>query len=230
MKTALVFGSTGFIGSQLVRGLLDSPDYARVIAVARRPPALSDPQLSVLIGDLDTLPQLAPQLVADEIFIALGTTRRLTPDQAAYYRIDHDYPVTAAAIARQNGARAVFVVTAVGADATSGVFYVRTKGEVERDIIALDFDETHIFRPSMIMGERTERRQVERLIIAAWRIVDPLLRGPIDRYHGISAGEIAQAMIEAARSGATKLRIYHWREMMTLLPGRRRPDQEASRP
>jgi len=217
LKTALVFGATGLIGSLLVRGLLASPDYARVIAVARRPLTLSDPRLTVLIGDLDALPALAPQLVADEVFIALGTTRAKTPDEAAYYRIDHDYPVQAARIARQNGAQAVLLVSAVGANAASGQFYLRTKGEAERDIIALDFDKTHIFRPSMIMGERAERRPVERLLVAAARVVNPLLRGAADRYRGIDADAVAQAMIAAAQTDATKLRIYHWKDMTALL-------------
>ncbi|MDI5944121.1 hypothetical protein QLR68_39510, partial [Micromonospora sp. DH15] len=132
------------------------------------PLALNHPKLTVLIGDLASLPALKPQLVADEIFIALGTTRRHTPDEAEYYKIDHDYPLRAAEIAKANGARSVFLVTAVGANPGSGVFYVRTKGEVERDIRALNFDHTHIFRPSMILGERDEDRPRERLFVAIW--------------------------------------------------------------
>jgi len=221
MKTALVFGATGLIGAQLLRGLLDCPDYAKVIAVARRPLPLRDPRLTVLIGDREALPALAPQLVADEVFIALGTTRKQTPDEAAYYRIDHDYPVEAARIARQNGARAVFLVTAVGAKAASGQFYLRTKGETERDVIALGFDATHIFRPSMLMGDRAEHRPLERLFIALAHLVNPLLRGAADRFRGIDAADVADAMLAAARSDAAGLRIYHWREMMALLSSRR---------
>ena len=219
MKTALIFGSTGFIGSHLLRDLLDSPDYAQVTAVVRKPLTLNHPKLTVLIGDLATLPALAAQLVADEVFIALGTTRKHTPDEAEYYRIDHDYPVLAAKIAKQNGARAVFLVTAVGANASSGLFYIRTKGEVERDLMALDFAHTHIFRLSMILGQRTEDRPLERLLIAAWGVLNPLLLGPADRYRGLTGGEIARAMMLAAQRQAQKVRIYHWKEMATLLRG-----------
>jgi len=217
MTTALLFGATGLIGAHLLRGLLASPDYTQVIAVTRRPLTLNHPKLTVLIGDADSLPALAPRLVADEVFIALGTTRAQTPDEAAYYRIDHDYPVEAARIARHNGARAVLLVTAVGAKAASGQFYLRTKGETERDVTALQFGATHIFRPSMLMGERAEHRPVERLFIALAHIVNPVLLGPADRFRGIDAADVAQAMIAAARSGATGLRIHHWREMMALL-------------
>jgi uncharacterized protein YbjT (DUF2867 family) len=217
MKKAIVFGSTGFIGSHLLRDLLDGPDYAQVIAVVRKPLTLSHPKLTVLIGDLASLPALKPQLAADEIFIALGTTRKHTPDQAEYYKIDHDYPVLAAEIARANGARSVFLVTAVGANAKSGVVYIRTKGEVERDILALGFDHTHIFRPSMILGQRDEDRPRERLLIAAWGALNPLLLGPADRYRGLTGGEIAHAMANAARHQTEKVRIYHWKEMAALL-------------
>lgn len=217
MTTAIVFGATGFIGSFLLRELLDDPAYTGVIAVARKPLALSHPKLTTLIGDLGTLPALGPQLVADEVFIALGTTRKHTPDEAEYYKIDHDYPVLAARIARDNGTRSVFVVTAVGANAASGVFYIRTKGEIERDIIALGFDHTHIFRPSMIMGQRAEDRPRERLFIAAWALLNPLLMGSADRYRGLTGGEIATAMHRAARRQTEKVRIYHWKEMAALL-------------
>jgi uncharacterized protein YbjT (DUF2867 family) len=217
MKKAIVFGATGFIGSHLLRDLLDGADYAQVIAVVRKPLTLSHPKLTVLIGDLASLPALKPQLVADEIFIALGTTRKHTPDEAEYYKIDHDYPVLAAEIARANGARSVFLVTAVGANAKSGVFYIRTKGEVERDILALGFDHTHIFRPSMILGQRDEDRPRERLLIAAWGVLNPLLLGPADRYRGLTGEEIARAMANAARHQTEKVRIYHWKEMAALL-------------
>jgi uncharacterized protein YbjT (DUF2867 family) len=217
MKKAIVFGATGFIGSHLLRDLLDGADCAQVIAVVRKPLTLSHPKLTVLIGDLAYLPALKPQLVADEIFIALGTTRKHTPDEAEYYKIDHDYPVLAAEIARANGARSVFLVTAVGANAKSGVFYIRTKGEVERDILALGFDHTHIFRPSMILGQRDEDRPRERLLIAAWGVLNPLLLGPADRYRGLTGEEIARAMANAARHQTEKVRIYHWKEMAALL-------------
>ena len=217
MKKAIVFGATGFIGSHLLRDLLDGPDYAQVIAVVRKPLTLSDPKLTALIGDLASLPALKPQLVADEIFIALGTTRKHTSDEAEYYKIDHDYPVLAAEIAKANGARSVFLVTAVGANAKSGVFYIQTKGEVERDILALDFDHTHILRPSMILGQRDEDRPRERLIIAAWNVINPLLVGPADRYRGLTGEEIARAMAKAAQHQTEKVRICHWKEMAALL-------------
>jgi len=217
MKTAILFGATGFIGSHLLHDLVNSPDYSRVIAVARKQLAVSHPKLTVLTGDLASLPALKPQLVADEIFIALGTTRKHTPNETEYYKIDHDYPLLAAGIAKANGARSVFLVTAVGANAASSVFYVRTKGEVERDILALDFEHTHIFRPSMILGERDEDRPRERLIVAVWNVINPLLVGPVSPYRGLTGNDIAHAIAKAARHQTEKVRIYQWKEMTALL-------------
>ena len=93
MKKALVFGATGFVGSMLLRDLLASPDYDRVTIVVRRDPGLSHAKLVTLVGDLDSLPALADRFIADDVFIALGTTKKKVPDEAAYRRVDHDYPV-----------------------------------------------------------------------------------------------------------------------------------------
>jgi uncharacterized protein YbjT (DUF2867 family) len=171
----------------------------------------------MLTGDYASLPELKGQLVADDVFIALGTTKDKTPDRKLYYQIDHDYPVLAATIARENGATSVFMVTAVGANPASNVFYIKTKGEVERDVIALDFPHTHIFRPSMIMGNRNENRPTERIFIKVWKMLNPLLIGPLNKFKGIDAKDIAKAMNNAAMGPSPKLKIYQWKEMKELI-------------
>src|ERR1022692_916405 len=165
MKKAVLFGASGFIGSFLLEELLNNTEYEQVTIVVRKPLNLNHPKLKTLIGDYSSLPGLKEHIVADEIFIALGTTLKNTPDKAEYYQTDHDYPVLAAKIAKEKGAKSVFVLSAVGANANSTIFYVKTKGETERDIIALDFEHTHIFRPSMLMGNRKENRPLEKIVI-----------------------------------------------------------------
>jgi uncharacterized protein YbjT (DUF2867 family) len=160
---------------------------------------------------------LGADLVGDEIFIALGATKKTSPQMADYYRVDHDYPVLAARVAKDQGAKAVFLVSAVGANPDSNIFYVRTKGETERDIIALDFEHTHVFRVSMIMGNRQENRPLERILIKVWSVINPLLVGKADRYRGMTGEEIAKAMSLSATTRAEKLKIYHWKEMKALL-------------
>ncbi len=217
MKKAILFGASGFIGSQLLNGLLNDAAYERVTIVVRKDLGISHPKLTTLIGDYQSLPNLKNAMVADEIFIALGTTQKNTPDQAVYYQVDHDYPLAAARMAKDNGAQSVFVVTAVGATERSIVFYIRTKGKLERDMIALDFAHTHIFRPSMIMGKRKESRPMEKFIIKVWTVINPILSGPLNRFRGMDARDIAAAMLNAAKKQAGKVKIYHWKDMKELL-------------
>ena len=218
MKKAILFGASGYIGSCLLPDLLDNTDYEQVSVVVRKTLGIDHPKLKELIGDYHTLHLLKEQIDADEIFITLGTTRAKTPDRDQYYQVDHDYPVAAAKIALEAGAKSVFVVTAVGADANSGIFYTRTKGEIERDIIALNFERTGIFRPSMIMGERKESRKFEKILIKVWAFINPLLIGrSLKKYRGIAGGDIATAMMNAAATQKEKVKIYHWQGMTDLL-------------
>jgi uncharacterized protein YbjT (DUF2867 family) len=218
MKTAIIFGASGFVGSYLLSDLLNSSDYAQVTAVARKSLNITHPKLKTLIADYNSLPSVKSELAADEIFITLGTTKANSPNQADYYQVDHDYPVLAARLAKESGAKSVFLLTAVGANPNSKFFYVRTKGETERDVIALNFEHTHIFRPSMILERRKQKRsQLEAALIGFWSALNPLLVWKADKYKGITAEDIAKAMLKSAKNQTQKLKIYHWREMHSFL-------------
>ena len=146
-------------------------------------------------------------MLADEIVIALGATKKTSPKKADYYKVDHDYPVLAAKIAKEKGAQSVFLLSAVGANPNSSIFYVRTKGEIERDIIAVNFEHTHIVRLSMIMGNRKENRSsLEKILIKAWSVLNPLLVGKANRYRGLTGEYIAKAVNNSARHQSEKLK------------------------
>jgi uncharacterized protein YbjT (DUF2867 family) len=220
MKKAIVFGASGFVGSHLLTDLLNSPDYEQVTAVARKNLNITHPKLRILIGDYDSLPDLKSQIVADEVFIALGTTKAKSPVEADYYRVDHDYPVLAARTAKEKGAKSVFLVTAVDANPNAKFFYVRTKGETERDVIALNFDHTNIFRPSMIVGNRSEKRSLlESALMKFWPALNPLLTWKGGKYKGITGEDVAKAMVRSAKNQTEKIKIYEWKEMHELLQG-----------
>lgn len=220
MKRAIVFGSSGFVGSHLLSELLNSSDYEQVTAVARKSLNIIHPKLRILIGDYDSLADLKSEIAADEIFIALGTTKAKSPVEAEYYKVDHDYPVLAAQIAKERGAKSVFLVTAVDANPNAKFFYVRTKGETERDVIALNFEHTHIFRPSMIVGDRNENRSMlEGALMKFWPALNPLLAWKDGKYRGITGEDVAKAMIGSAKNQTEKIKIYHWKEMHELLQG-----------
>jgi uncharacterized protein YbjT (DUF2867 family) len=217
MKKAVLFGASGFVGSYLLESLLNNADYEQIIVIVRKPLNINHQKLKVLIGDYDSLKSLKDNIIVDEVFIALGTTKKKTPALDKYYQIDHDYPVLAAKLAKENGAKSVFLVSAVSANVHSNIFYVRTKGETERDIIALDFKHTHIFRPSMIMGNRKESRPLEKIIIKIWTIINPIFIGKLSCYKGIHAKAIATAMRRAGQSQLEKVTIYNWKKMQRLL-------------
>jgi uncharacterized protein YbjT (DUF2867 family) len=218
MRKAIIFGSSGFVGSHLLRELLGSSDYEQVTAVVRKDLNIRHPKLKTLIGDYNSLAGLKAEITADEVFIALGTTRKNSPKQAEYYQVDHDYPVLAARIAKERGAKSVFLVTAVDANPHSKFFYTRTKGETERDIITLNIEHTHIFRPSLILGARKENRSwLETLLIGVWSVLNPVLAWRASQYTGITGEDIAKAMTRSVSNQTGKLRIYHWKEMHDLL-------------
>jgi uncharacterized protein YbjT (DUF2867 family) len=220
MKTAIVFGSSGFVGSHLLSELLNSSEYGQVTAVARKSLNITHPKLRTVMADYNSLASAKSEIAADEVFIALGTTQKNSPEKADYYQVDHDYPVLAARIAKEGGAKSVFLVTAVGANPNSRFFYVRTKGETERDVISLDFEHTHIFRPSMILGNRKEKRSLlEAALTKSWSALNPLLMWKADKYKGITGEDIAKAMVQSAKDQTEKLKIYHWREMHDLRKG-----------
>ncbi len=220
MKKAILFGASGFIGSHLLNELLDNPGYEQVTIVVRNPLDIHHPKLRMLTGDYRSLSGLSSDIDADDVFITLGTTKKKTPNKIDYYQVDHDYPVLAAKIAKENGAKSVFVVTAIGANARSGIFYVRTKGETERDIIALDYEHTHIFRPSMIMGNRKEKRSMEKLMMKIWVVITPLLVGGLNKYKDMKGEDIAKAINRAAGCQSGKVKIYHWKDMHDLITGK----------
>ena len=217
MKKAILFGATGFIGSNLLEELLNNSDYEQVTVVVRKKIDKIHPKLKVIIGDFQSLTNLKNEIIADDVFITLGTTKKNTPDQKEYYQIDHDYPVLATKLAKENGAKSVFIVTAMGANPNSKIFYSRMKGEVERDILALDMDFTHIFEPSMILGNRTENRPSEKIFQGITKFINPLLGGSLSKYKGIEGKEIAIAMNKASKKQTEKAKVYQWKEMKELL-------------
>lgn len=216
MKKAIIFGASGFVGSQLLQELLNSSIYGEITIVVRKPLDIDHPRLRILVGGFDAMPALIENVIVDEIFIALGAIQNNKQSSKEFYQIDHDYPVLAAKMAKMNGAKAVFLVTAAGANVNSKFKYVRTKGETERDIIALDFNHTHIFRPTMIIGDRKDKRPFEKIGMKVWKLLHPIFIGKQENYKEIDGKDIGKAMYNAAQLESDKVKIYNWKEMNSL--------------
>ena len=181
----LLAGATGLTGEHLLDRLLNEPTIARVLAPSRRPLA-AHKRLENPVGDPAVfLPQLSGRV--DLAFCCLGTTIKLAGSQEAFRAVDHDMVVAFAKRAREMGARHLIVISAIGADPKSSVFYNRIKGEMEQSLRAQGWPQLTIARPSLLIGERLEERMAEK-------IAGPLSKLIPGKYHGIEACQLARAL------------------------------------
>ncbi|ALW83737.1 oxidoreductase [Hymenobacter sedentarius] len=207
-KTALLAGATGLIGSHLLPLLLESERYAKVIVVGRKPLPLQHPKLTQVVTDLDKLQDVRLQLIADDVFCCLGTTMKQAGSKEAFYKVDFLYVVTLAALTAGNFAAQFMVVSSLGADPESRVYYSRVKGEMEEAVRQVPFRAIHIFRPSLLLGERPQPRLGERLGAVVLRVLSPLLRGPLQKYRPVTADAVAAAMLHAAEDDGGGVRVH----------------------
>lgn len=210
MSSALVVGSTGLVGSECLRSLSEDDGHRPVVALTRRP--LSSPvppNVTERLISFDRLEEHRADIQGDHVFCALGTTIGKAGSKERFRQVDYDLPLTIARLARENGARHFSLVSAVGADPDSRVFYNRVKGELERDIRALGYPSLVILRPSVLAGERRESRPMETL----GRLLLRLVPG---RYHPVHARAVAATMALLAREEAGGVRVVESEEIRKL--------------
>jgi len=157
-KTAIVFGATGLVGNLLIEELINSADYLAIKIFVRQTTGISEPKVEEIIADFSNLAPYSQKITGDDLFICLGTTINKAGSLANMEKIDRDLPVQIAKLAQNNGLKNIAVVSSIGAAETSRNYYLRIKGEMETDILKLNFENTAIVRPSMLLGERKEKR------------------------------------------------------------------------
>ena len=207
-KTALLAGATGLIGSELLPLLLASERYAKVIVVGRRAVALEHPKLTQVVIDLGQLEAERLRLIADDVYCCLGTTRQQAGSKEAFFEVDFLHVVKLAATTAANFAAQFLVVSSLGADVKSRFYYSQVKGEMESAVRKVPFRAIHIFRPSLLLGERAAPRLGER--IGGWllALARPLLRGSWQKYRPVAATSVAAAMLQAAKEEADGTRVH----------------------
>jgi len=205
MRTALIAGATGLIGKQLLNDLLASSYYDVIKAVTRKPVGITHPKLINIVTDFDDLQTRAEALKADDVFCCLGTTIRQAGSQKQFRKVDYDYPVTLAEVTKAEGASQYLLVSALGAKASSSIFYNRVKGETEQAIRNVGFDALHIFRPSLLLGERTEHRAGEEAAKKFYSFFNWLFP---KKYKGIEGRKVARAMVEVAGQSRKGMFVY----------------------
>lgn len=195
MKTALVAGATGLIGNQLVNLLLESKHYDKVITVVRNPTGLNHEKLSEVKADFRKLSEYGDTLAADDVFCCLGTTMAKARSKEKFYEVDFTFPFELAKLSVANNARQFLIVSALGADKSSSIYYNTVKGEVEGAVSTLPFEAVHIFRPSLLLGPRNEKRSAEDAAKFFYRIFGFLIP---EKYKAIESFTVAQAMLHFA--------------------------------
>ena len=218
-REALIVGATGAVGSELLKLCLESDTYSRVTVIARRPAATDHAKLHWIEAEFDALGNLPPVsgLADGDAFCCLGTTIKAAGSEAAFRQVDYDYVVNAARFAKACDVSHFSMVTAMGANPRSRVFYSRTKGEVEAAIIEEDFPSLHIFRPSLLTGDRAEFRLKEEISKWAMSLMTPLFKVGLRRLKPVEISRVARALhLSADRDRMTgSPRIYENDEILT---------------
>ena len=198
-KTAIVIGATGLVGKELLKQLLEDAAYEKVVAFSRRDPGLKSPKLELHLIDFGKRDEWEKWVQGDVLFSALGTTMKQAGSKEAQYLVDYTFQHQFAEAASQNGVAQLVLISSVGADANSSIFYSRIKGELDRDVQKLAFDSVHVMRPGPLTGERENPRGGEAFLKLTMGILNSI--GLFRKYKPISGTQVAEAMrIVASKS------------------------------
>lgn len=209
---AVLIGVTGMIGNYLLEELLADDYFDQIRVLVRRPYEKVHPKLEKMLVDFSDGDSVLVALnECDIAFCTIGTTQqKVKGDKAAYRKVDYDIPVNLARFCKMTGCGKFILVSAVGANAKSNNFYLRLKGEVEDAVRDTKLSSVHIMRPSVLLGERKERRTGERIAQAVMKIFSFLIPS---KYKPIHGRDVAKAMIRAAKSATPGCTIYEYKEM-----------------
>ena len=213
-RTAVLLGASGATGQRLLPRLLDNPLYGKVVTVSRRETGITHAKLENRIVDFDNLAKGFEGPTIDDAYCTFGTTLKIAGSKEAMTRIDHDYVLDFAKAAQTYGAKRFAYLSAANADATSSVYYARLKGQTEEALKALGFPSLAIFRPSMIIAQRSNRRWAEEMLFPLLPLLDKVLLGGLDKYRSIPVETLARAIGELGGGAGEGVRTFYWRDMV----------------
>lgn len=203
-KTAIILGASGLTGGLLLNKLVQDDAYANIKVFLRSPLSHSSPKVKEFVGDMLNLNHFKDDFTAHEVFCCIGTTAAKTKDKELYKAIDKGIPEAAAQLCKRNNIPVFMVISALGANASSSIFYNRTKGQMEDAVLSQQIAHTYILRPSLIVGPRNENRMGE--LFGAWmmKILNPFMRGKLIKYRSIKSETIATAIHSLAKNKQVK--------------------------
>ena len=204
MKTALLFGASGLVGSHLLNQLIKDTNYSKIKLFVRSVTEIIDPKVEIIKTDFNNLQNYKEDVKGDDCFFCIGTTKQNSSNKDEYRRIELDIPKEIAKIAKLNLVNSFIFVSAIYANPNSSGDYVRFKGLVEEELKRLNFPKLGLMRPSFLMGDRKEKRVGEKIGIFVFKLLSPLLLGPLKKMRPINAETVAKAMIIAANENLEK--------------------------
>lgn len=216
MKTALIAGSTGLVGSTLLQLLAGHAEYETIHILVRKPVDTTSPKVKVHVIDFEELDNFAPDGSIDHVFCTLGTTIKKAGTKENFRKVDHDYVLKLGELAKTWGAEKFLMVSSLGASAKSSIFYNRVKGETEDELVRLNLSHLFIFRPSLLMGNRAEHRAGEKTAIAVYKVINPLFIGRLKKFKGIQSSQVARAMLSVALNMNEKFKVFESDEIQNL--------------
>ena len=193
VTTSIIAGSTGLIGGNVIKVLSNKKQSA--IALTRRSIPNLPPNITEMIIDFDAFEKNGSLPSCNNVFICLGTTIKTAGSKENFRKVDIDYCLSIARKAKESGAETLSLISSIGANSSSKNFYLRTKGELEESIQSLGFSTVNIFRPSFLVGERSEKRLAEKIAINLAKIMDLFLIGTASKYRSVKAESLAKTMV-----------------------------------
>lgn len=198
-RKALIVGATGLVGRFCLQVLLDDPNYSEVLALTRKPLLKTHRKLKIFVTKFENLQVELSNVHANDVYCCLGTTIKKAGSQEAFNSVDLRLVVKVAELMKKQGAEQFLVISAMGANKDSKVFYNRTKGEMESALRELEYPCLRIIRPSLLLGPREEFRLGEKIGATLTPILKRFLRGSLKKYRPVEAEKVAQFMVKVAR-------------------------------
>ena len=215
-KIALLFGATGLVGEYCLSQLVEDQSYKKIKVFNRKSQNYRFEKVEEILLDFDQMGAHEKEMRGDDIFICLGTTMAKAGSKKAFIRVDYTYVMKAALAALRNGTNQLLVVSAAGSDKNSYIFYNKVKGELESDISKLNYWSIHIFKPSMLLGERKEKRKIENIVGKFALGLDRIFGPKLASYRPVHAVNVARAMTKVAAGLIPGIQYYTSSEIVEL--------------
>jgi len=218
VKTALLFGATGLVGSHLLNLLISNNNYSKIKVFVRSSIELNDPKIEIIQTDFNNLKNHREDIKGDDCFFCIGTTKKNSPDKNEYKRVELEVPKQVAEIGKSNLVNSFVFVSSGYADPKSSGDYLKFKGLVEEELKRLNFSKLGIMRPSFLLGNRQEKRVGEKIGIFVFKLLSPLFLGPLKKMKPIHSATVAKAMVKIANENLGKI-IFESDEIVEITSG-----------